>query len=69
MPKSFDDAAGRYRGLRCGELVNISEDSGLLVRPEVALKQHQAETAPSPSGFAESAVLSVDRSNLFRRAV
>jgi hypothetical protein len=31
--------------------VNISEDSGLLVRPEVALKQHQAETAPAPSGF------------------
>jgi hypothetical protein len=30
----FDDAAGRYRGLRCGELVNISEDnlSGLLIR-------------------------------------
>ena len=53
--ESFDDAAGRYRGLRCGELVNISEDSGLLVRPEVALKQHRAETAPSPSGFAESA--------------
>ena len=51
--ESFDDAAGRYRGLRCGELVNISEDSGLLVRPEVALKQRQAETAPSPSGFAE----------------
>jgi predicted AAA+ superfamily ATPase len=49
--ESFDDAAGRYRGLRCGELVNISEDnlSGLLVRPEVALKQHQAETAPGPS--------------------
>ena len=53
--ESFDDAAGRYRGLRCGELVNISEDnlSGLLVRPEVALKQHQAETAPGPSEPAE----------------
>lgn len=51
--ESFDDAVGRYRGLRCGELVNISEDSGLLVRPEMALKQHQAETAPGPSGFAE----------------
>ena len=48
--ESFDDAAGRYRGLRCGELVNISKDnlSGLLVRPGVALKQHQAETAPPP---------------------
>jgi hypothetical protein len=54
--ESFDDAAGRYRGLRCGELVNISENnlSGLLVRPEVALKQRQAETVPSPSGFAEA---------------
>jgi hypothetical protein len=49
--ESFDDAAGRYRGLRCRELVNISESdlSGLLVRPEVALKQQQAETAPGPS--------------------
>jgi len=52
--ESFDDAAGRYRGLRCGELVNISEDnlSGLLVRPEAALKQRQAETAPGPGTLA-----------------
>ncbi len=43
---SFDDVAGRYRGLRCGELVNMSQDnlSGLLVRPEVAFKQREAET-------------------------
>jgi hypothetical protein len=43
---SFDEAAGRYRGLRCGELVNISQGnlSGLLVRPEVALIQREAET-------------------------
>jgi len=42
----FDEAAGRYRGLRCGEIVNISQDnlSGLLVRPEVALNQREAET-------------------------
>jgi hypothetical protein len=47
---SFDDVAGRYRGLRCGELVNISQDnlSGLLVRPEVALKQREAETVTGP---------------------
>ena len=52
---SFDDDAGRYRGLCCGQIVNVSEDnlSGLLVRPEVALKQHQDETVPAPSGFAE----------------
>ena len=43
---SFDEAEGRYRGLRCGEMVNISQDnlSGLLVRPEVALRQREAET-------------------------
>lgn len=43
---SFDEVAGRYRGLRCGELlVNISQDnlSGLLVRPDVALRQREAE--------------------------
>ena len=47
--ESFDEATGRYRGLRCGQLVNLSEDnlSGLLVRPEPALIQYQAETAAS----------------------
>jgi len=40
--------------LRCGQMVNISEDnlSGLLVRPEVALKQHQAEIVPVPGAPA-----------------
>jgi hypothetical protein len=44
---SFDDETQRYRGLRAGELVNISLDSptGLLVKPEVALKQVEAERA------------------------
>jgi hypothetical protein len=38
-------AAGRYRGLRCGQLVRLSEDnlSGSLVRPEVAKRQQAAE--------------------------
>ena len=42
---SFDDATQRYRGLRAGELVNISVDAptGLLVKPDVALKQIDAE--------------------------
>jgi hypothetical protein len=41
--ESFDEAASRYRGLRCGEMVNISADnmSGLLIRADVALKQHE----------------------------
>ena len=52
---SFDEDAGRYRGLCCGQMVNVSEDnlSSLLVRPEVAVKQQQDETVPPPSGFAE----------------
>ena len=42
---SYDDGAGRYRGLRTGQLVNISENdlSGLLVRPEAALAQVERE--------------------------
>jgi hypothetical protein len=52
---SFDEAAGRYRGLRAGQYVAISEDnlSGLVVRPEVAHKQLEAEApgvAPAISG-------------------
>jgi predicted AAA+ superfamily ATPase len=49
---SFDEDAERYRGLRCGEVVNISQDNltGLLVRPEVALRQREAETEiPKPT--------------------
>ena len=55
---SFDDASGRYRGLRCGELVNISTENlaGLLVRPEPALKQHEAEKAASSGGAAGGVV-------------
>ena len=49
--ESFDEAARRYRGLRCGEMVNISADnlSGFLIRPDVALKQREAEKAPVSS--------------------
>ncbi len=54
---SYDEEAERYRGLRCGEMVNVSEGnlSGLLVRPDVAMKQHQAEMAPTPGGPVEPA--------------
>jgi predicted AAA+ superfamily ATPase len=45
---SFDEAAQRYRGLRCGQHVLITEgDTGLLVRPAVALKQAEAERPSS----------------------
>lgn len=47
----WDEAAGRYRGLRCGQGINVGEAdlSGLLVRPDVACKQQAAEAPPSPS--------------------
>ncbi len=48
---SFDEAAGRYRGLRAGQSVAVAEDSGgLLVKPEVARKQMDSERpSPTPS--------------------
>jgi len=56
---SFDEAAGRYRGLRGAQNVMLSpESSGLLVKPDVARRQLDAEAeaasaasgAPAPSG-------------------
>jgi hypothetical protein len=52
--ESYDEAASRYRGLHGGHGVNISADSpGLLVKPDVASKQLDAEThspgSPSPT--------------------
>ena len=43
--ENYDESAGRYCGLRPGTLVNITEDdTGLLVRPEVARRQIDQET-------------------------
>lgn len=51
---SFDDKARRYRGLRGGTIVSIvdSDDVGLLVRPEVARRQLEAESAQHLGGVA-----------------
>ena len=45
--ESYDEAAGRYRGLCSGRNLNIADHNaaGLLVKPEVALKQIDTETA------------------------
>lgn len=45
--ESYDEASGRYRGLRFRQHVAVSEDSpfGLLVKPQQALEQHAAEKA------------------------
>jgi predicted AAA+ superfamily ATPase len=50
---SFDEASNRYRGLRGGQNINVSEGNlnGLLVKPDVAHAQIEA-SAPLPSGQA-----------------
>lgn len=42
---SYDESAGRYRGLRCGVEVHIAggETQGLLVKPDVACRQMDEE--------------------------
>ena len=50
--ESFDEAEGRYRGLRAGRQVPITDSDapGLLVKPEIARRQMDAErpVAPGP---------------------
>jgi hypothetical protein len=48
---SHDEASGRYRGLRAQRRVPIEDgDTGLLVRPDVAERQLQADSASAPAG-------------------
>jgi predicted AAA+ superfamily ATPase len=52
---SWDEDLKRYRGLRCGKHLVVTEDStGILVRPEPALRQYEAELSP-PGGTSPSA--------------
>ena len=45
---SYDEAAGRYRGLRSGQVFSVSQEStGMLVKPDVAKRQIDAEVVPS----------------------
>ena len=47
--ESYDEAAGRYRGLRGGQVMTLTRDDvGVLVKPNVARLQMDAET-PQPS--------------------
>lgn len=52
--ETYDESAARYRGLRSGVQMTITEDdTGLLVRPEIARRQIDQETAPPvPAGAA-----------------
>jgi predicted AAA+ superfamily ATPase len=55
--ESFDDGAGRYRGLRAGQVVHVTEDDpGMLVRPTIARKQIESETNPAPTPATPGAV-------------
>ena len=60
--ETYDEAAGRYRGLRGGQHVSISDQDsqGLLVKPDIAGAQMEAESAPRASagaGLIASSVL------------
>jgi predicted AAA+ superfamily ATPase len=53
--ESFDEATSRYRGLRGGQGVSISPDSaGLLVKPDVAARQMDADRPAPTRGEAPS---------------
>ncbi len=49
---SFDESAGRYRGLRCGEDAQLAdgETQGLLVKTDIACKQMDEEKSKQPAG-------------------
>jgi predicted AAA+ superfamily ATPase len=49
---SFDERSGQYRGLRGGQLVSVVDAGaeGLLVKPETARRQMQAETGVPDGG-------------------
>ena len=51
---SYDEDAGRYRGLCAGRVVTLADDDapGLLVKAEVARRQLDAESAAMPGGSA-----------------
>jgi predicted AAA+ superfamily ATPase len=54
--ESYDETTQRYRGLRGGQHVDVSDDdTGLLVRPEVARRQLNAEATPAQPGDEVSA--------------
>lgn len=48
--EGWDESAGRYRALRAGQVVRVDLDGeGLLVKPEVAARQREADGATPPT--------------------
>ena len=59
--ENYDEDAGRYRGLRVAQTVPISEgDRGLIVRPEVARRQLDAEAKAAEETEVEPAIKGSD---------
>jgi hypothetical protein len=57
--ESHDEVAGRYRGLRGEQIVSPSADSsGLLVKPDVARRQMDAEAPPAAAANTAGGVIS-----------
>ena len=53
--ESHDEGAARYRGLRGGQLVSLTaESAGLLVKPDLARRQMDAEAPPATTGAIPS---------------
>jgi hypothetical protein len=54
----YDEAADRYRGLRCGQRIDVFHDTGegLLVRSDIALKQQEADAAHAKPATTSGAV-------------
>ena len=52
LADSFDDVAKRYRGLRGGQVVSLpdADAPGLLVKPDIARRQLDAERIPRDNG-------------------
>lgn len=48
---SFNENENRYIGLRCGQVVRLSDEnlSGLLIKSDVAAAQREKDSAPKPS--------------------
>lgn len=53
--EGYDESAGRYRGLRSAVQITVAaDDTGLLVRPDIARQQIARETAPPVTPGADT---------------
>src|SRR5581483_1500606 len=54
-----DDATGRYHALRAGELVGVRLETGLVVKPEAARRQLDADAAAAQAARAAGATSTI----------